>query len=59
MTLHAHRIEKVETANVFSTLPLKMNDNRAANVQRLAAIVSVKVQALLANHPFYRTLVRA
>ena len=59
MVLYTHRIEKVETANAFSTLPLKMNDNRAANVQRLAAIVSVKVQAMLANHPFYRTLVKA
>ena len=59
MTLHAHQTKKVETANVFSTLPLKMNDICAANVQRLAAIVSVKVQAMLANHPFYRTLVRA
>ena len=53
MTLHAHQTKKLETAHAFSTLPLKMNDNRAANVQRLAAIVSVRVQALLANHPFY------
>ena len=29
-----------------------MNDKRAANVQRLAAIVSAKVQTLLANQPF-------
>ena len=33
MTLHAHQTKKVETANVFSTLPLKMNDNRTANVR--------------------------
>ncbi len=55
MALHTHRTKKVETAHAFPTLPLplEMSDICAANVQRLAAIVSVRVQAMLANHPFY------
>ena len=64
MALHTNQLKGGNRSRFFHPTAVhdhfsQMNDNRAANVQRLAAIVSVRVQAMLANHPFYRTLVRA